>query len=206
MGPAPYYLQTLKAGPSHRWGPTPTMRTPSPSRPSSLTSPVRVGLVSRCALALSLLPWVSLPLQAAPDAGSLLQEIERSKPTPPPPKSPQLIQPLAPEKKGREARIVVTHFVFKDNTLIDSQTLEAALASYMNRPVSFAQLQAAWGAIVDCHAAQGWQVRAQLPDNSKLPDWLKFTAGSVPPNALPLRVQVIVGNRRILVDITEMSV
>jgi hypothetical protein len=54
---------------------------------------------------------------------------------------------------------------------------------------------------------------ALLPDNSKLPDWLKFdadnlkfTAQSVPPNTLPLRVQVIVGNKKILVEITEMSV
>lgn len=141
----------------------PTMRTPSPSRPSSHTSPVRVGLLTRCALALSLLPWTSLPLQAAPDAGSLLQEIERSKPTPAPPKSPQLIQPQAADKKDSQARIVVTHFVFKDNTLIDSKTLEAALASYMNRPVSFTELQAAADAIVDYHAAQGWLVRTLLP-------------------------------------------
>lgn len=115
----------------------------------------------------------SLPLlAAAPDAGSILQEIDRTKPAPAPKSSPELMKPAPTDKRDGEARVVVEHFAFTGNSHIDSKELETVVAGYTHRPVTFAELQAAADAIVDYHASKGWLVRTLLPKQD-------ITAGTV---------------------------
>lgn len=110
-------------------------------------------------------PLTTLSLaQTAPDAGSLLQQLERDrKPAPPPkalparPAEPSAIQPLP------GSTVTVSSFRFVGNTLIGSDRLLPAVAEYLNRPLSFAQLQAATTAVAQVYRQAGWIVRAYLP-------------------------------------------
>ena len=104
--------------------------------------------------------------QTTPDAGSLLQQIERDRPIPP----KRLIAPDAvpvPQEMqaapGPAVTITVTHFVFTGNTLLAEDQLAAVTAGFINRPLSFTELQKAAAAVADRYRQAGWVVRAYLP-------------------------------------------
>ena len=102
--------------------------------------------------------------QATPDAGSLLQQIERNRST-------QFPKRNAPDKPAEPAAlqaldgasITVTGFRFAGNTLLSTELLNAAVADYLNHPLDFNQLQAAAAAIANAYRQAGWVVRAYLP-------------------------------------------
>lgn len=102
--------------------------------------------------------------QTVPDAGSLLQQIERDR-------SSQFPKRIAPDKPAEPAAleslsgasITVTGFRFAGNTLLSTAQLNAAVADYLNRPLDFNQLQAAAAAVADAYRQAGWVVRAYLP-------------------------------------------
>ncbi|MDD2948385.1 MAG: POTRA domain-containing protein [Rugosibacter sp.] len=107
---------------------------------------------------------LSTLVYAAPDAGSILQEIERDrKPVAPPTRAPQLLQPEAKPKSQNDATVVVKKFSISGNTLIAEAVLEAALDSYRNRPLTMAELQQAADAIVQFYLDRGYLVRTILP-------------------------------------------
>ncbi len=104
------------------------------------------------------------PAQTVPDAGSLLQQIERNRQ--PLPKRPlQLdVVPLPQElKTDPGVSVTVARFVFVGNTLLAQDLLGAAVADYLNRPLSFADLQKAAAAVAERYRQAGWVVRAYLP-------------------------------------------
>ena len=116
-------------------------------------------------LPLLLLPFAAAHAQTVPDAGSLRQQIERDrapalprKALPERPAEPAAMKPLA------GASITVTGFGFTGNTLIGSDRLAQAVASYINRPLVFAQLQEATAAVASVYREAGWIVRAYLPE------------------------------------------
>ena len=103
--------------------------------------------------------------QTLPDAGSLSQQLERGliQPLPPvaPPSEPtRVTQPRAPQGLTLEVR----GFKFKGNRLLSDQTLAAAVAGFLNRPIGFAQLQEAAVAAATSYRAAGWVVRAYIPE------------------------------------------
>ncbi|HLA35915.1 MAG TPA: ShlB/FhaC/HecB family hemolysin secretion/activation protein [Rhodocyclaceae bacterium] len=122
----------------------------------------------RYRIALSLcLPSLCLPLaahaQPAPDAGSLLQEIERSQPSTLPGKRAPL-PPLPQEMQAPSgAHVMVKSFRFVGNTLLTNEELAAVVAPYRDRSLNFAQLQAAAADVAKAYRAAGWIVRAYLP-------------------------------------------
>ncbi|MEI7613900.1 MAG: ShlB/FhaC/HecB family hemolysin secretion/activation protein [Betaproteobacteria bacterium] len=124
---------------------------------SVLTGPL---LSLSLALGLQITGWA----QTAPDAGSLLQQLERERRPALPPKAlparpaePAAMQPL------QGASVTVSSFRFVGNTLLSDGQLAPAVAEYLNRPLDFSQLQAASAAVAEIYRAAGWIVRAYLP-------------------------------------------
>jgi hemolysin activation/secretion protein len=77
-----------------------------------------------------------------PDAGSLLQGIERSLPAP---KIPEVKAPTPPPQigllKGQGETLIVKRILFEGNLALKSMELEKAAATYLERPLTFADLQ-----------------------------------------------------------------
>ena len=102
--------------------------------------------------------------QTPPDAGVLLQQIERDR-------TPQLPRKMAPERqvapepmKAAPGVVVnVKQFRFAGNTLLSAEQLSPVVAGYLNRPLDFNQLQEAAVAVANAYRSAGWLVRAYLP-------------------------------------------
>ena len=104
--------------------------------------------------------------QVLPDAGALQQQIDRGRmqslppggvlerPAPPP---PALTSPSG------GTMVTVHSFRFAGNKLVESAELAKAVADYLNRPLTFADLQEAAAAVANTYREAGWIVRAYLP-------------------------------------------
>ncbi len=115
------------------------------------------------AVALSLVAF-SAVAQTAPDAGSLRQQIERDRALPQPrkaaPERPATPEPMQP---SAGVSITVKQFRFAGNTLLSAAQLSPPLAGYLNRPLSFTQLEEAAAEVANAYRKAGWLVRAFLP-------------------------------------------
>ena len=104
--------------------------------------------------------------QTVPNAGSILQEIERSQEQPAPArkKSAELISPPAELVSPGGLSVTVKEFHFDGNHLISSEKLDAVLNSFRDRPLDFNGLNVAVAAVVQAYQNAGWVVRAYLPE------------------------------------------
>jgi hemolysin activation/secretion protein len=101
--------------------------------------------------------------QTVPDAGSLLQQIEKQQHNPLPPKSaPQFAPPLPLQSLGG-ATVTVKSFHFTGNTLLTDRQLLTVVNGFTDRPLDFAELQNAAIAVATAYRQAGWVVRAYLP-------------------------------------------
>lgn len=102
--------------------------------------------------------------QTVPSAGSLLQQIEQSREQNLPHKA-MPAKPAEPAAMPAQTGVIVTvkSFRFVGNTLLSNPKLTPVVASYLNRPLDFNQLQAAAAAIANAYREAGWIVRAYLP-------------------------------------------
>lgn len=98
-----------------------------------------------------------------PDAGSLLQQLQQTQRSPLPQvqQAPAVMPPEMPAKPG--LAVTVRHFVFAGNHLLTDARLQQALAPWRDRPLGFADLQSAAAAAAEAYRAEGWVVRAYLP-------------------------------------------
>ncbi|WP_426071177.1 ShlB/FhaC/HecB family hemolysin secretion/activation protein [Janthinobacterium sp. DSP2-3-3] len=102
--------------------------------------------------------------QTVPDAGSLLQQIEKGRLPPPSSKQvPLLAAPPQPMKELSGMSVTVSRFQFAGNTLLTEAQLAPAVARYLNRPLSFNDLQNAAAAVAETYRKAGWIVRVYLP-------------------------------------------
>ncbi len=108
--------------------------------------------------------WTAPPAAAQqPDAGSLLREL-RPLPAPPAPPAAAVSTPAAPRVAGpAAATVTVSSFRLTGVRLLPEAALQAALAPYRDRPLSFEALQQAADAVAAVYSQQGYLVRAQLP-------------------------------------------
>lgn len=115
-------------------------------------------------LALSLATTASLA-QTVPDAGAIRQQIEQPRELPmAPPLLPPAV-PSPPEAKPQPGvTVVVKEFCFAGNTLLDDKQLAQAVAGFLNRPVSFEELQRAADLVAAVYREAGWIVRVYLPE------------------------------------------
>ena len=99
---------------------------------------------------------------AAPDAGSVQQEILRDRE---PAARPAVrgSKPVAPEKPLSGSRFTVREFVFEGNTLITGEQLSLALASCLNKEVDFERLRACAALVTEKYQSLGWVAKAVLP-------------------------------------------
>ncbi|MGA2188196.1 MAG: ShlB/FhaC/HecB family hemolysin secretion/activation protein [Steroidobacteraceae bacterium] len=102
--------------------------------------------------------------QVPPDAGSLLQQIEKQQRPALPPKSEPQFEPPPPLQSLGGATVSVTAFRFVGNTLLSDAQLAPIVARFLNRPLDFAQLQNAAIAVATAYRKAGWVVRAYLPE------------------------------------------
>ena len=104
------------------------------------------------------------PSGGLPDAGSLLNQIERSLPAP---KMPVVGAPAAPPKidllKGSGEAFVLNRVLFEGNLAIKSQELEKSAASYLNRSVFFADLQNLAAEISLLYRQRGYVATVSIP-------------------------------------------
>jgi hemolysin activation/secretion protein len=118
-------------------------------------------LTASIALAIASVPAFA---QTPPDAGALQQQIERERQQ----QLPQRVAPAKPAapaamKSATEVVVSVKQFRFDGNTLLTTEQLAPVVASYLDRPLDFSQLQAAAAAVADTYRAAGWVVNAYLP-------------------------------------------
>src|SRR5450830_85914 len=102
--------------------------------------------------------------QTVPDAGSLLQQIEKGRLAPPPGKpGPLLAPPPQPMKELSGMSVTVAAVPLTKKTLLTEAQLAPAVASFVNRPLSFNDLQNAAAAVAETYRKAGWIVRVYLP-------------------------------------------
>ena len=102
--------------------------------------------------------------EVPPDAGSLLQQIEKQQHPALPPKSEPQFEPPPPLQSLGGATVTVTAFHFAGNTLRSDAQLTPVVAPFLNRPLDFAQLQNAAIAVATAYRKAGWVVRVYLPE------------------------------------------
>ena len=128
------------------------------------TKLTRTGLKTASKVAAALFAVVPTLVWPAPDAGTVLQELE-ARPggalMAPKLKIPQAPTPPAADLGGPVVR--VNDFRIEGQTLLPTETLQAALAGFKGRDLSFTQLQEAAWVLVQTYRNAGWLVHAVVP-------------------------------------------
>jgi hemolysin activation/secretion protein len=101
--------------------------------------------------------------QTAPNAGTVLQQIQQGQRPALPPKSAPLFLAPPPLESIGGATVTVTAFKFAGNTLLSREKLAPVVKSYIGRPLTFADLQNAAIAVANAYRRAGWVVKAYLP-------------------------------------------
>lgn len=105
--------------------------------------------------------------QTVPDAGALQKQAEQSLKFQAPPAlaSRPHAAPPAMKKEG-EQTVTVVRFELTGNMLLSSEVLGKAVEPFLNRPLSFAELQQSAEAVAMAYRDAGWIVRAYLPQQA----------------------------------------
>jgi hemolysin activation/secretion protein len=103
--------------------------------------------------------------QIIPDAGSILQQIERDKATRQLPKAPGLQAAPVPEAmpSKKDLHVQVKRFEFAGNNLLSNKILEQTVSVYVNKSLEFKELQAITDNIAKLYADAGYVARVYLP-------------------------------------------
>ena len=125
---------------------------------------MRLAAVLR-GLAAPLLVCAGTAALAAPDAGSLLQQLE-SLPAMPLSRGQALPTPAVPTPaaQGEPGAVVyVKAFAIEGNQLLDTASLQRALAGFTGRELTLSQLQEAAWVLVQTYREAGWLAHALVP-------------------------------------------
>ena len=102
--------------------------------------------------------------QTVPDAGSVLQQIEKQRHPVLPPKSAPLLAPPQMQPPGDATfTVTVQEFRFAGNSLLTAKQLTPVVARFVARPLTFTELQNAAIAVATAYRRAGWVVRVYLP-------------------------------------------
>lgn len=106
--------------------------------------------------------------QAQTSAGSQLQEIQKLSPsTNGLPEAVPEVSPLLPKlltPKPGQLTFVIKQFVFVGNKRVSSDELQNIVVDFLNKPITFNDLQQVTDLISQYYREQGWLVRAILPE------------------------------------------
>ncbi len=132
------------------------------------------------AVLLGLMAW-SASAQTAPDAGQLMQQNQRKAPAlPKPGQGAEVAAPPATLRVAGGATVVVKAFRFQGNTLLDDAQLQRTVTGFLDRPLSFKELQEATALVAKRYVASGRLARVFLPAQD-------VTAGTVTLQVLEAR-------------------
>lgn len=121
-----------------------------------------------CAALATLAPMTSLaapgdPTIPVPNAGQILQQIERDSIVTPLPVQPAIEQ-AAPEPEDQGPMVVVKQFKFEGNKVLSAAELEGALEALTGHEISIAQLKGAVDLIAAFYREKGFLATATLPE------------------------------------------
>ena len=103
------------------------------------------------------------------DAGSLQQQMERNQPLQLPPITAAPPTQKAPIDQSTTGRLVMLNgFRFVGSTKLSAQELNAVVAKYLGKSLSFSQLEAAVIDVSQAYREAGWVVKAFLPEQDIL--------------------------------------
>jgi hemolysin activation/secretion protein len=102
--------------------------------------------------------------QTLPDAGTIRQQIEQPRALPQMPAAPRRAAPPPEIRPPAGLSVFVKSFRFAGNTLVDAESLTAAVAPFVNQTLDFAGLQRAADAVARVYREAGWIVRVYLPE------------------------------------------
>lgn len=108
----------------------------------------------------------SLTFAQLPDAGALQQELGRQLPSPSAAPLPEAVIPhqITPSAaKVGEVTFVVKGFIIEGVKSVPQEKVEEALADWIDRRVSFSDLQKACDEVMDLYRAEGYIVQALIP-------------------------------------------
>jgi hemolysin activation/secretion protein len=131
------------------------------NKKNNITTHIRSSLL----MLTSIFVYSNTVAQAIPDAGSLLQQIERDKATRQLPKAPQLQNAPVPEAmpSKNDLRIQVKRFEFAGNNLLSNKILEQTVSAQVNKSLGFKELQAITDNIAKLYTDAGYVARVYLP-------------------------------------------
>ena len=123
------------------------------------------SIIAPCTLLTSLALIPIVHAQTPPDAGSVLQQIERDRVPQRVPTAPNLSSDLPPEpmKAKKGLSVDVKQFEFVGNTLLSSVKLQELVKSYVGKKLDFNQLQEAVTAVSKAYSDAGWVAQVYLP-------------------------------------------
>lgn len=141
----------------------PVARPRAPLRVKARALPRAIALC----LAPPLAAWPVPPAlsQTAPNAGSLLQQMERGMTPRLPSRADKPRAAPLPEEMpvSPGVRVAVKVFRFAGNTLLPEARLQETVAPWLNRALDIGELRQAATAVAEAYRAAGWIVRAYLP-------------------------------------------
>lgn len=104
------------------------------------------------------------------DAGTLQQQIEKERESNIRSDNnktiPDITTPSTKLAVSKGTTITVKNFRFEGNNLLDKETLDETVKFYLNRPISFNELQNVTAAIGETYRANGWVVRSFIPEQN----------------------------------------
>lgn len=108
----------------------------------------------------------SVAAQTPPDAGSLRQEIEKETKVPEPArKKESLVDVPTPNAKTNPEGLTVTvkSFRFEGNNALSDEQLNDLIAPFLNRPLTFGELETVLSQVLEGYKNAGWIARAFFP-------------------------------------------
>ena len=100
----------------------------------------------------------------APDAGRLLEQIERELDLKPATRLPEVEEQSVPTADDQGTLITVKQFIFIGNRMLSKETLQAAVAPLLNRPISVTELKTSLNLITAVYRKNGYLVTATWPE------------------------------------------
>lgn len=139
-----------------------------------MQSPYRLLMAKRWWILPLLIQALPTHAQTRPDAGSVLQETRPAPDSAPPVTTPPIQAPASPRPAvpagAGDARVNVTNFVFTGNTELSQEVLEAAVAEWSGKPLTFGELIQAVEKIEATYKAAGYFLAQAILPPQKIRD------------------------------------
>jgi len=101
---------------------------------------------------------------APPDAGQILQQIERDLDVIPSPAQPELPAQTSPSQDDQADKVTIKQFKFKGNKVLSESDLQEAVAPLTNRSISITELKTCTDLVSALYRKKGYLASCSLPE------------------------------------------